>query len=85
MTARRSRVAPATLAIGTAAGIALGVVMYAVAPLGLASNATSPWLSGAAIDPVVLLAWVLLLGAPLVAGRVAGAVLPRIGQPGAVR
>ena len=42
VTARRSRVAPATLAIGTGAGIALGVVMYAVAPLGLAKDATEP-------------------------------------------
>jgi len=31
MTSRRSRVAPATLAIGTVAGSALGVVMYALA------------------------------------------------------
>ena len=52
LTARRSRVAPATLAIGTGAGVVLGVVMYAVAPLGLAKNATDPWLPGSDIDPV---------------------------------
>ena len=40
--------------------------MYAVAPLGLSKNATEPWLAGSAIDPVVALAWILLLGAPVV-------------------
>ncbi|MGH3180001.1 MAG: hypothetical protein ACRDPF_39775 [Streptosporangiaceae bacterium] len=72
VTARRPRVVPATLAIGTSAGIALGVVMYAVAPLGLAHDATEPWLAGSAIDPVVALAWILLLGGPVVAGIAAG-------------
>ena len=71
MTAPRSRVAPATLAAGTGAGIALGVVMYAVAPLGLTNDATEPWLPGAAIDPVVVLAWILLLDGPAAAGAVA--------------
>jgi hypothetical protein len=71
VTARRSRVAPATLAVGTGAGAALGAVMYAVAPLGLSKDATEPWLAGSAIDPVVAFAWILLLGAPLVAGVVA--------------
>jgi hypothetical protein len=72
MTARRPRVAPATLAIGTGAGIVLGVVMCAVLPLGLAKDATEPWLAGSAIDPVVALAWILLLGGPLAAGVMAG-------------
>ena len=72
MTARRSPVAPATLAIGTGAGVMLGVVMCAVTPLGLAKNATEPWLAGSAIDPVVALAWILLLGGPIVAGGMAG-------------
>jgi hypothetical protein len=71
VTARRSRVAPATLAIGTGAGVALGVVMYAVAPLGLSNDATEPWLAGSVIDPVVVLAWILLLGGPIVAGVMA--------------
>ena len=52
MTARRSPVAPATLAIGTGAGVLLGVVMCAVTPLGLAKDATEPWLAGSAIDQV---------------------------------
>ncbi len=72
VTARRSRVAPATLAIGTGAGIALGAVMYAVAPLGLSKDATEPWLPGSDIDPIVALAWILLFGAPMAASVVAG-------------
>jgi hypothetical protein len=82
VTAQRSRVAPATLAIGTGAGIALGVVMYAVAPLGLAKDATEPWLAGSAIDPVVALAWILLLGGPVAAG---GAAARRYRGPGSPR
>ena len=35
LTARRTRVAPATLAIGACAGLVLGAAMYAVAPLGI--------------------------------------------------
>ena len=72
LTARRPRVAPATLAVGTGAGIVLGVVMCAVTPLGLTNDATEPWLAGSAIDPVVALAWILLLGGPIVAGGIAG-------------
>jgi hypothetical protein len=72
VTARRSRVAPATLAIGTGAGVVLGVVMYAVAPLGLSKVATDPWLPGSEIDPVVALAWILLLGGPMAAAVLAG-------------
>ena len=71
MTSRRSRVAPATLAAGTGAGIALGLVMYAVAPLGLSSAATNPWLPGSDIDPLVLLAWLLLLCGPVAAAVIA--------------
>jgi len=65
MTSRRSRIAPATLAVGTGAGLALGLVMYAVAPLGLSKAATNPWLPGSDIDPLVLLAWLLLLFGPV--------------------
>ena len=71
MTSRRSRIAPSTLAAGTGAGIALGLVMYAVAPLGLSTAATNPWLPGSDIDPLVLLAWLLLLGGPVTAAIVA--------------
>jgi hypothetical protein len=72
MTSRRSRVAPATLAVGTGAGLALGLVMYAVAPLGLSKDATNPWLPGSDIDPLMLLAWLLVLGAPVAAAVIAG-------------
>jgi hypothetical protein len=64
MTSRRARIAPATLAAGTRAGLALGVVMYVVAPLGLSKAATNPWLPGSDIDPFMLLAWLLVLGGP---------------------
>jgi hypothetical protein len=70
-TARRPRVAPATLAAGTGAGIVLGAVMYAMFPLGFTDHATTPWLHGIPIDLVVLLAWVLLFGGPVLAGVVA--------------
>jgi hypothetical protein len=73
LTARRTRVAPATLAVGAGTGLALGAVMYAVAPLG--SNfkfPDRPWLHGAAVDPFMVLFWILLFGAPLAAGAVAG-------------
>ena len=71
MTSRRSRVAPATLAVGTGAGVALGLVMYVVAPLGLSKDATNPWLPGSDVDPLMLLAWLLLLGGPLTAAVIA--------------
>jgi len=70
-TARRPQVARATLAAGTGAGLVLGAVMYTVAPLGLASHATDPWLHGFPIGLIVLLAWVLLFGGPVLAGVVA--------------
>jgi hypothetical protein len=71
MTSRRAGVAGTTLAIGSGAGLALGAVMYAVAPLGLSRDATNPWLPGSDIDPLVLLAWALLLGGPVTAGIIA--------------
>ena len=70
-TARRPRMAPATLAVGAGMGIALSAVMYAVAPLGLADHATDTWLHGLPISLVVLLAWVLLFAGPVLAGVVA--------------
>jgi hypothetical protein len=71
ITSRRSRVAPTTLVIGTVSGLALGLVMYVVAPLGLSKAATNPWLPGSDIDPLVFLAWVLVLLGPGVAAGVA--------------
>ena len=72
LTARRTRVAPTTLTVGAGAGLVLGLVMYAVDPLGGEKIATNPWLHGSAADPLVVTAWVLLLGAPVVAGALAG-------------
>jgi hypothetical protein len=69
--AATARVAPVTLAVGAGAGIVLGAVMYAVFPLGLARHATNPWLHGFPVGMVVLLAWILLLGGPVLAGVIA--------------
>lgn len=68
LTAGRARLAPGTLATGAWAGLVLGLVMYAADPLGGDKYATNPWLRGSASDPLVILAWVALLGAPIVAG-----------------
>jgi len=91
LTSRRSRVTRGTLAIGAGTGLLFGVVMYAVAPLGLTNDATDPWLPGSTADPLVALAWTLLIGGPAAAAVLAawrgrgpgGAALPRkvrIGQ-----
>jgi hypothetical protein len=91
LTSRRSRVTRGTLAIGAGTGLLFGVVMYAVAPLGLSNDATDPWLPGSTADPLVALAWILLIGGPAAAAVLAtwrgrgpgGAALPRnvrIGQ-----
>jgi hypothetical protein len=91
LTSRRSQVTRGTLAIGAGTGLLFGVVMYAVAPLGLSNDATDPWLPGSTADPLVALAWILLIGGPAAAavlatwrGRGPGrAALPRnvrIGQ-----
>jgi hypothetical protein len=84
LTSRRSRVTRSTLAIGTGTGLLFGVVMYAVAPLGLTNGATDPWLPGSTADPLVALAWILLFGGPAAAALLAarrgrgpgGAALP---------
>ena len=91
LTSRGSQVTRSTLAIGTTTGLLFGVVMYAVAPLGLSHDASDPWLPGSKADPLVALAWILLLGGPAAAAVLAawrgrgpgGAALPRnvrIGQ-----
>ena len=71
LTSQRSLVSRSTLAIGTGAGVLLGLVMYAVAPLGLGLYATNPWLPGSDVDPLVALAWLLLLGGPVTAAVLA--------------
>ena len=92
LTSRRSQVTRSTLTIATTTGLLFGVIMYAVAPLGLDhGTATDPWLPGSAVDPLVALAWILLVGGPAAAAVLAarrsrgpgGAALPpsvRIGQ-----
>jgi hypothetical protein len=65
LTSQRSRIAPATSWVGCRAGIAAGLVVYTVAPLGLSKDATNPWLPGADIDPLMLLAWALMIFAPV--------------------
>ena len=71
VTSRRSSVTPATLTIGTGAGIVFGLVMFSVAPLGLGGYASNPWLPGSQADPLVVLAWILLFGGPVAAGLLA--------------
>ena len=65
LTSQRSRIAPATLWVGCRAGTAAGLVVYTVAPLGLSKDATNPWLPGADIDPLMLMAWALMIFAPV--------------------
>jgi hypothetical protein len=80
LTARRARVAPATLAIGVVAGLVTGAAWYAVDPLGDDKYVTAPWLHGTMANPVPagwaqslnVLFWILLFGAPLAAGLLAG-------------
>jgi hypothetical protein len=71
LTSRRSRVTRGTLAFGTGAGLLPGMVMYVVAPLGLNNYTTDPWLPGSRVDPLVALAWILLVGGPAVAAVLA--------------
>jgi hypothetical protein len=71
-TSRRSSVTPATMAIGTGGGVLFGAVMYSVTPLGVNKYATNPWLPGSDVDPLVVLAWILLLGVPVAAAILAG-------------
>jgi hypothetical protein len=68
LTSQRSRVAPATLAIGTVAGTVLAAAWYVVGPLGFGgAPATNPWLQGSGIAPFLALAVILLVGAPVAA------------------
>jgi len=71
LTARRPRVAPATVAVGAGTGLLLGAVMYAIFPLGLTSSVTNPLLPGFAAFMLVALAWILLFAAPAFASVVA--------------
>src|SRR5438034_789767 len=70
LTARRSRAAPATVAIGTAAGAAVGVLAYALGPLGFPLRFTGPWPAGL-YDAALALGALLALAAPVAAGLAA--------------
>jgi hypothetical protein len=59
------------MAIGAGGGVLFGAVMYSVTPLGVNKYATNPWLPGSDVDPLVVLAWVLLLGGPVAAALLA--------------
>jgi hypothetical protein len=67
MTARRSAVAPATLAAGAGAGIAAGLLAYALTPLGGRLTLGPGWLSALCYLTLI----VALAAAPLAAGAVA--------------
>jgi hypothetical protein len=71
LTSRRSRITRSTLGIGVIEGLLFGVIMFAVDPLGLSKWATNPWLPGSKADPVVALAWILLICGPAVAAVLA--------------
>jgi hypothetical protein len=45
--------------------------IWMLAPLGLGSYASNPWLRGSQVDPLVVLAWILLFGGPVAAGVLA--------------
>ena len=81
LTARRAGVTPATLAVSARAALVLGLVVYAVDPLGGNQVATNPWLRGSASDPLVAAAWVLLFAAPAAAGAVAARRCPLPADP----
>jgi hypothetical protein len=69
-TARRSPAAPATIAIGTATGAVIGVLLFALGPLGFPLRFTGPWPAGL-YDAAIAVGALLTLCAPLVAGLVA--------------
>jgi len=69
-TARRSPVLPATVAIGTVTGIALGVLVYGLGPLGFPLRFTGPW-PARLYDTAMALGVLLALCAPVWAGRAA--------------
>jgi hypothetical protein len=72
LTSRRARIARSTLVIGVGTGALFGAVMLAVDPLGFYNFATDPWLPGSDVDPLVVLAWLLLFGGPAAAAVLAG-------------
>jgi hypothetical protein len=78
-TAQRSPVLPATLTIGTSAGLVLGVAAYLLGPLGFPLRFTGPWparLYDVALGFGVLLGLCVPVAAGLAAARRADGALP---------
>ena len=69
-TARRSPATPATVAIGTATGAVLGVLVFALGPLGFPLRFTGPWPAGL-YDAAMAVGALLALCAPVAAGLAA--------------
>ncbi len=69
-TARRSPAAPATVAIGTATGAVIGVLLFALGPLGFPLRFTGPWPAGL-YDAAIAVGALLALCAPVAAGLAA--------------
>jgi hypothetical protein len=69
-TARRSPAVPATVAIGTSTGAALGVLVYALGPLGFPLRFTG-WWPTRLYDAAMALGVLLALCAPVAAGLTA--------------
>jgi hypothetical protein len=69
-TARRSPAAPATVAIGTATGAVVGVLLFALGPLGFPLRFTGPW-SASLYDAAIAVGALLALCAPVAAGLAA--------------
>ena len=69
-TTRRSPAAPAAVAIGTATGAVLGVLVFALGPLGFPLRFTGPWPAGL-YDAAIAVGALLVLCAPVAAGLAA--------------
>ena len=69
-TARRSPATPATVAIGTATGAVIGVLVYALGPLGFPLRFTGPW-PARLYDAAMAVGALLALCAPVAAGLAA--------------
>ena len=69
-TARRSPAIPAAVAIGAAAGAAIGLVVYLLGPFGFPVRFTG-WWPAHLYDAAMALGALLALGAPVAAARVA--------------
>jgi hypothetical protein len=69
-TAQRSPAAPATAVIGTVAGVAVGIVAYALGPLGFPLRFAGPWPAGL-YDAAMAIGVLLAACAPVAAGQAA--------------